>query len=713
MSLLARFPALFVVAALGASATAAKRPVTVTDGIAMTRLADAAYFAGTPSKGRVAYFSPDGRRFVVLLRKGNLKNNANEYSLLLFETSAALRSPTPEVLLTLSSSSNQDAIGNIRWQLDNETITFLGERPGEASQVYALNLRTKELKKLTSHPTSISFYDITRDGREVLYTADPPPKNVMTSERTRREGIVIANQLLADVLAGDSAPSWWEGGDQLFLMKQGQAPDRVPVEDYLHPEATFLSLSPDGRYALIRTWVRGETPTSWANYDSELVHTRVTGKRRIGEFNAGLMRFLLLDTRDGSIAPLLNTPMEWYNGTAAWAQDGRSLFLTTRLPVDVEDPVQSEERKKKVYDVQVTFPDMRIRTIRDLDFRGMIREERAKRGAGNTNTEIEVLLEEDSNTPPKIYVSDKKTHKKVLLVDLNPQFDELSLGKVQSIKWKATDGHEVQGGLYLPPDYTPAERFPLVIQTHGFDSSRFSMDGLNDWSTGFAARPLASAGLAVLQVGGPTTEHSEVSNTPREGPFAMTEFEGAIDYLDGRGLIDRNRVGITGFSRTFFHVAYTLTHSKYRFSAAILTDGVDAGYFQYIVFGSGDIVPLNGGAPFGEGVSMWLKNSPSFSLDKVHTPVRLVAHGPVSVLGGWEWFSGLSLQEKPVDFIYLPDAPHLVVKPWERRTSQQGAVDWFRFWLQGYEDSDPTKTEQYTRWEKLCDLQVAQNPNQP
>jgi len=257
------------------------------------------------------------------LRKGNLKNNANEYSLLLFETSAALRSPTPEVLLTLSSSSNQDAIGNIRWQLDNETITFLGEQAGEASQVYALNLRTKELKKLTSHPTSISFYDITRDGREVLYTADPPPKNVMTSERTRREGIVIANQLLVDILAGDSAPSWWEGGDQLFLMKQGQAPVRVPVEDYLHPEATFLSLSPDGRYALIRTWVRGEMPPSWANYDSELVHERVTAKRRIGEFNAGLMRFLLLDTRDGSIAPLLNTPMEWYNETAAWAQDGR------------------------------------------------------------------------------------------------------------------------------------------------------------------------------------------------------------------------------------------------------------------------------------------------------------------------------------------------------------------------------------------------------
>src|SRR5882672_1396266 len=76
-----------------------KRPVTVDDVIQMTRLADAAYFAGTPSKGRVAHFSPDGRQFVVLLCKGDFERNINEYSLLLFQASDALSSPKPDVLL--------------------------------------------------------------------------------------------------------------------------------------------------------------------------------------------------------------------------------------------------------------------------------------------------------------------------------------------------------------------------------------------------------------------------------------------------------------------------------------------------------------------------------------------------------------------------------------------------------------------------------------
>jgi hypothetical protein len=40
-------------------------------------------------------------------------------------------------------------------------------------------------------------------------------------------------------------------------------------------------------------------------------------------------------------------------------------------------------------------------------------------------------------------------------------------------------------------------------------------------------------------------------------------------------------------------------------------------------------------------------------------------------------------------------------KPQERLASQGGTVDWFRFWLQGYEDADPAKAEQYRRWREL------------
>jgi hypothetical protein len=39
--------------------------------------------------------------------------------------------------------------------------------------------------------------------------------------------------------------------------------------------------------------------------------------------------------------------------------------------------------------------------------------------------------------------------------------------------------------------------------------------------------------------------------------------------------------------------------------------------------------------------------------------------------------------------------------PEGRMLSQEGSVDWFRFWLKGEEDPDPAKAEQYSRWREL------------
>src|SRR6266436_1438407 len=71
-----------------------KRPVTVADAIGMTRLAvDGNSFV--PS--RAARFSPDGKQFVVVLKKGHIEKNTNDFSLLRFTTSDVFRSPTPDL----------------------------------------------------------------------------------------------------------------------------------------------------------------------------------------------------------------------------------------------------------------------------------------------------------------------------------------------------------------------------------------------------------------------------------------------------------------------------------------------------------------------------------------------------------------------------------------------------------------------------------------
>ncbi len=300
------------------------------------------------------------------------------------------------------------------------------------------------------------------------------------------------------------------------------------------------------------------------------------------------------------------------------------------------------------------------------------------------------------------------TRQKSLLEDPNPQFKNFDFGPVEEISFRASDGRQVRAGLYRPPGYVPGRRYPLVIQTHGWDQQRFWMDG--PYSTAYAARPLADKGFVVLQV---DDEDWGRPGTLEEVKEASAVYEGGIDYLDGLRSIDPARVGIVGFSRSGLFLQYALTHSKYHFAAAALADISDAGYFRYLAFlnlGSSfvsDSEGINGGIPFGEGLGSWIKNSPGFNLGKVTTPIRMEANDPMSLFFEWEWFAGLSRLAKPVDLIYIADGDHPLVKP-----SQQGDVDWFCFWLKGEEDPHPAKADEYVRWRELRKLQE-QNTKQP
>jgi dipeptidyl aminopeptidase/acylaminoacyl peptidase len=664
-----------------------KRPITVADAIETTRLVDRRYSGGRPSTGRVAHFSPNGQQFVVLLKKGNLKENTSEFSLLLFQTSEAFHSPKPALLLRMSSSSNRDAIKNVNWLEDNETVAFLGENPGQVPQVYTLNVRTKRLVKLTSHPAPIGNYAISANGQKVLFVADPPMRKKVETEEARRNGIVITTQPLLDVLAGDcSHHPPFEEGEELFMQAKGQAEIRIPIKDLMR-ENLLLSLSPSGRYAIFAVMVR-DVPKAWEAYQEKEIHELATqGRPGVA---SRLKRLTLLDTAAAQTEALLDAPV--LDPQAKWRGPSETLIIShVYLPLDVSDAAEREARQKNHYTIEFSLASKDYRKLPD---------EQETRESYPTPP-LDVILEEDITTPPVIYVRDFMTGQKVLLFDLNPQFQQLLFGRVETVEWKTADGGTSKGALYLPPDYTAGKRYPLVIQTHGFHADRFSMDGLLDWASGFAARPLASKGIVVLQ------SSMFADDTNQEAHREMLRYEGAIDYLDGRGLIDRDHVGIVGFSRTFFTVGYTLTHSEYRFSAAILLDGIDAGYFQYLAFSgalpgiSQTFERLNGGPPFGETLSSWLKNSPSFHLDKIRTPLRIVALSPRSVLSSWEWFSALSRMRKPVDLIYLPDAEHIIVKPWEQMTTQESMVDWYCFWLKGEEDPDPAKASQYVRLHEM------------
>ncbi|HWH61068.1 MAG TPA: prolyl oligopeptidase family serine peptidase [Terriglobales bacterium] len=713
-------------------------PITVRDAIVMTRLGLPDSLLNTPIKEDIAQFSPNGRRFVIVLKKGNLQKNTNDYSLLLYRTLDAFRSPKPDVLLVLSSSSNRPAIQSVKWLDDNDTIAFLGERKKLLPQVYELNARTKRLKRMTAHQSPVVRYDSSADGRTLLFEADPTTAELQKAQGASGNPVLtrdIINVLFAHL--GEFRPTTTQG-EELYLVRNRRQETHLHVPGVVYTEFLRPSVSPSGQYAVIGVFPR-EIPAAWSGYRVPWLQAAIRAPREKGETALTVAEFMIVNTNTGELRPLLDAPLSWRNMGLAWAPDGKSIAVSgSFLPLTgTMDSAERAARQSRSFVVEVNPASHTFVKITDEDLTvkrwdrssGKLvltredgpnkKKEIALEKIGNSWRQVasspperseearpQIILQQGINTPPKIYASRPTTAKKALLLDLNPQFSELRFGKVEAVSWEATDGHEVSGGLFFPPGYQPGQRYPLVIQTHGFFSGKFYMDG--PWSSAFAARPLAAQGFIVLQVGYSTKQDEEkFENTTAEGPRQMAAYEGAIDYLDKRGLIDRDRVGIIGFSRTVYTVAYTLTHSHYRFTAATLADGITGSYCDYLLFPYLSNTPLlNGGLPFSPTLSSWLKNAPNFQLDRVRTPVRIEAYGPASVLGLWEWFSGLTLLKRPVELIYLPRASHLLTRPADRLISQQGNVDWFCFWLKhGEHGTSPQELNEFSRWKRLRTLE--------
>jgi dipeptidyl aminopeptidase/acylaminoacyl peptidase len=706
------------------------RTANVVDAIQMTQLV--VENRGDVSSSNPAQFSPDGHYFVVVTKRGDIEKNTNVYSLLLFPTNKQILSANPIVLVSMSSSSNDPGIQDVKW-IDDRTLAFLGENPAELQQVYIVDRETKQLTKLTNHSTSVLSYEVNPRDRSVLFLAQPPLKPLF-DEKSGKDWVVVSNEPLWDLIAGVAST----GGprmprSQLYITKNDREL-QIGTQGNLEARAGLL-LSPDARYVVVKG-MAADIPEIWKDYEDRQLQSAVNANPSYGAVRV-VYQYELINLESGKSKPLLDAPVSDGNrADALWAADSSSLIVSSYLPLTVSDKAERKLRQTKKMIVEIKVPTAEIVPIssRELhlvewDARGggtliartssgsdrtLLAFQKAADGwkeveltysANRQKRAVAVTLEEDMNTPPKLFVTDLQTGQKSVLLDLNPQFNGLSFGRVQSVVFNATDGHKVRAGLYLPPNYVQGQKYPLVIQTHAWNPKKFWIDGYSP--SAFAAQPLAAKGFAVLQV----EEDLSKLSTLGEAPGEASAYEGGIDYLAGLGIIDRNRVGVIAHSQTGLGVQYALTHSKYHFGAATLADPSDGGYFFYL-----SLIPalstrypmvegINGGPPFDDGLINWLKNSPGFNLAKVNTPVREEAYHPYSLFFTWEWFAGLSRLGKPVELIYRPDANHNLVRPRDRLTSLEGNVDWFCFWLKDEEDPDPAKVDQYKRWHELRKLQ--------
>jgi dipeptidyl aminopeptidase/acylaminoacyl peptidase len=334
---------------------------------------------------------------------------------------------------------------------------------------------------------------------------------------------------------------------------------------------------------------------------------------------------------------------------------------------------------------------------------------------------------QDVSTAPQLFEYSTKTAKVTVLVRLNPQVDDLLLPQVQRIQWKTSTGFQANGVLLLPPDYDPTRRYPLVIENGSIlYSGDFACDSGMSHVSSFVRGMLADAGIIYLMRSWPGNDNWERNVYPKgypggiaEAAFKMDLVESAVQYLDGRKMIDPSNVGLIGFSRGGWYTEYALTQSRIRYRAVTVTDNVEYAYGAYWYMhadrGFQIFDAMYGGPPYGDSLQNWKDYSISFNTEKIHTPLlkEVMGYGlkeddqqrpPNNLSMHFELFTALSRQNKPVEMYYYPNEEHQVEHPVARISSLQRNIDWFRFWLQGYERPDPEDPDQYKRW-KLMRMQ--------
>src|SRR6266576_1585867 len=719
---------------LAGTATVAAQapPVRVADLIGMTLFGSD---ANNGASQDLHVMSPDGRRVAVVVQRGNLATNTVDYPLLVFATAAAGPAPRADTVVALAAASNDAAISQVVWLADNQTVVFLGPRPGELPQIYTLDVATRVLTAHTHVAAGVASFQMAPSGDPIIYQeqgrADTSDYGTM-----RAHGFAVDPSVLPfDLIGGDWRAARRRAGAPhgYRMVRRGRdAPLALPDSASGYRECRLdpwygPPISPTGE-ALLLVCAPTTPPALWRAYRNP--RYRLFADR----YGAQGDQLVLLDLASGRAHLVYDAPLILQGeSNFAWAPDGRSVLVSgALLPLTGPDSAwRSDHRLVAEIDLASGAITVVVRRdsliVRAWNARTGIVEfaqgpawfelnddsqrvfyRKTARGwrtadsdaGGATAAGPSFLVTQDANTPPRLVAVDRRNGRPRLVFDPNPGLLERHrFGRTETFHWTTKAGRTFAGGLYYPPDYVPGRRYPLVLQTHGYDSTQFAPGGVV--TAGNAAQPLAGSGIVVLQTAEMVVgKESDVAAD--EGPFHQDMLEGAIDALDQRGLIDRTKVGLQGFSRTCFAALYCLTHSSYPIAAADLSDGVDYSYVQYLMFrGGANDESMNGGRPWGPAHTQWLERAPGFRLDRVTAPLRMTAIGSSSVLEEWEPYAGMLAQGKPAELVYIPEGSHVLVKPWERLTSQQGSVDWDRFWLQGYEDPDASKADQYVRWRRL------------
>jgi len=303
---------------------------------------------------------------------------------------------------------------------------------------------------------------------------------------------------------------------------------------------------------------------------------------------------------------------------------------------------------------------------------------------------VAAMRSESATYPTEVFIMKHGDSAPKRLTDSNPWLADMEFAKQEVIEFDARDGTMIQGILIRPLNEKPGVKYPLILAVHGGPEAH-EQDG---WLTRYS-RPGqvgAAQGYAVFYPNyrGSTGRGVEFSKAG-QADYGGKEFDDlvdAVDHLIEMGLVDRDRVGITGGSYGGFATAWCSTYHTERFAAGVMFVGISD---QISKSGTTDIPEemflVHSRTRLWDGWQFFLERSPIYYVEQARTPL-LIMHGKndtrVHPSQSMELYRHLkTLGHTAVRLVFYPGEGHGNRKAAGQYDYQLRQMRWFNHYLKG------------------------------
>ena len=615
--------------------------------------------------------SPDGKKVAYTVSDAVMTPDKSEF---VSQIWVANSDGSGGVQLTYAEKSS----ANPRWSPDGTRLAFTSSRSGK-SNLYVLRLVGGEAEQLTDVKSGVGAFAWSPDGTRIALllrdaASDDDEKNTKGKDDWRwvDESVKLSRLNVINLdkdangkreprrLTGDANVEgdfdWSPDGRTIAFTRT-----KMPKADYW-PSSDLLAV--DVATGAVRTLAATTAAESAPNYspDGKWISLSISDDPPRW---AGYQRLALIPAAGGA-PKLLAETFDAQPGVIDWTADGKRIyFAETRGTVS-----------------RVSAIDVASGAVTELNNGNEVL------GAFSLNPSGTVLgfTMQAPDKAPEVFVSGTSKFAPVQISRANAGMANLPMGKTEVLRWKSSDGFDVEGLLTYPVGYKSGNRVPLLLLIHGGPAGVFTQSYLAGRGT-YPMATFVSRGFALLRV-----NPRGSSGYGQKFRFANIKDWGGGDYKDimtgvdrvvEMGVADPERLGVMGWSYGGYMTSWIITQT-HRFKAA----SVGAGVTNLMSFiGTADIpsfLPDYFGAQPWENLDVYRTHSAMFNVKGVNTPT-LIQHGEaderVPISQGYEFYNALRVQNVPVRMIVLPRMPHGPDEPKMVLKTKQTNLEWFEKYL--------------------------------